>query len=219
MARDRIRTDPWGQRSVFFEGAPRPEFRPGSYRIYGNGYFVSVAYLRALTRQRRAKELEERRARRLANRTRCGLNSGKAGGGRCSKHFTIHILRGRVWGGTKTDDCPVCYDKVLWRLWNEQHIVDAPGYVCWWDRFVQAVGDPDEADKINRFFDNYRRLERDEEVFADGDLNILYWLGRKYRSIVTMQQAKELWGTTAPDASVQFHTEIGRESLQQLDAR
>jgi hypothetical protein len=97
----------------YFKGEPPSSLRPGSYVWDENkeGYWVSHGHLKIL----RQKALEERRAIRLANSTRFGKGSGRAGGGRGAAHKAHHLEA--VNNGTPSLDCPICYHRKLWSLW------------------------------------------------------------------------------------------------------
>jgi hypothetical protein len=112
MARHKIRHFGSGLFN-FYKGEPPAIYRPGSYRLdeARGGFWVSHAHEKSV----KAKALEERRAVRLANRTRFGKGSGRAGGGRGAAHRIFH--HAAVNNGMQSSDCPICLNRRLWTLW------------------------------------------------------------------------------------------------------
>src|ERR1700676_2274015 len=115
----------YGLPHVFLKGEPSIEIHPSLYIREENGYWLKMKKLISLQREKIQKEKEERRARRPLR----GPGSGRAGGGRGAAHARFHLCAGELNYDTKSEDCPICLSKKLWKLWKSTNYGQQPGWL------------------------------------------------------------------------------------------
>lgn len=237
MARPKIRHF---QRSryIFIKGQPGPEYPPWSYRaITPEGFFAMAWQHKKIHEEARDRRREAKRLARAEEWSThpFGVQSGRQFGGRVSKHWGE---RPRSWSprrflpphwfvvnrGIRPLDCPLCYDRKLFKRWVQcEWGWRREEWESWVPETVSRIKKVREVsskevellrkrlDLAEEIFDKYMYTHREEhkddysllKTFAIPFIYSSAVAARKAKNfpIVTVAQARALWGSCSRSRS------------------